>query len=575
MHLEELKVLLLDCQTTGANPKQGAVIEIGWACADASKENIEPADVNAFLLKLPPGHEIPARVHKITGITKDEVDAGFEPLDIWSRLLSSADQIARLNQMDKCPAVIHFAKFETPFLIEMHTKIEPVFGFPFSIVCTHEIAKRIFPELPRRSLRAIAGYFGHSLGKIRRCREHILATAIIWREFTRVMRERHGIATFERLQNWLGQPVITTATERIYPMSEQARSNLPDEPGIYRMLRSNGDVLYVGKAGALRQRVNSYFRQSSCHPEHILEMLSQARQIDVTVTESALEAAMLESDEIKQLSPPYNVALRGDDREVWFCTPDLTEFSNTATQKFRIGPLVCQDAVIRFAAIQTLVKQGDVASGEEEKLVMALGMPEAYAPDMECILAGFEMFFKKYAEKLKLESVERTLTEIGKELWLQRLAEKEKAIDEPEEFELESGKVPMWTPASVCRLIESNVVRGTCELRRARWLVLLSESSLAWEETIAKSQQRFLIAFERGQVLFRRIIDAGDTPVPLGYNSSFVERQRSFDLMTVDRMRVVTTEIRKTLAAGRWVRLHLRPGVVLDNERLTKMFKWV
>jgi DNA polymerase-3 subunit epsilon len=575
MDLEKLAVLFLDCQTTGANPRQGAVIEIGWVRSDTSEDRIEPDDVSAFVLKLPRGHEIPDRVQKITGITQDAVDAACEPRDVWSQLLSGADQIAQLNSMAKCPAVIHYAKFETPFLVDLHAAIEPVSQFPFSIICTHEIAKRLFPALPRRSLRAIAGYFGYSLGKIRRCREHILATAVIWREITRLLKKQRGIATLERLQNWLEQPVITVLSERIYPMSEKARRNLPDEPGIYRMLRSNGDVLYVGKAGSLKQRVNSYFRQSSQHPEHILEMLSQAQQIDVTVTESALEAAMLESDEIKQLSPPYNVALRGDGRDVWFCNPDLSEFSNTATQKFRTGPLVSQDAVIRFAAIQSVVKQRDVACSDEVRLMMALGMPEAYAPDMECILAGFEMFFKKYAEKLKSEFIECTLAEIGKKLWLQKLAEKEKAIDETEEFELESERVPMWTPELVCHVIESNVVRGTYELRRARWLVLLSESSLAWEETIAKSQQRFLIAFERGQVLFRRVIDIDDTPVPLGYSSSFAERQRSFDLLTADRMRVVTTEIRKALAAGRWVRLHLRPGVVLENERLAKMFKWI
>ncbi|MCK4941695.1 hypothetical protein KAS45_06335, partial [candidate division WOR-3 bacterium] len=63
--------------------------------------------------------------------------------------------------------------------------------------------------------------------------------------------------------------------------------------------------------------------------------------------------------------------------------------------------------------------------------------------------------------------------------------------------------------------------------------------------------------------------------IPPGCCSSFMERQRSFDLMTADRMRVVTTAIRQAVAVGRRVKLCLRPGVVLDKEKLAKMFRWV
>ena len=67
-------------------------------------------------------------------------------------------------------------------------------------------------------------------------------------------------------------------------MKREIRLNLSEKPGIYRMLRSNGDLLYIGKATSLKHRVNSYFRQKGSQAEHILEMLSQATDLDVTLT---------------------------------------------------------------------------------------------------------------------------------------------------------------------------------------------------------------------------------------------------------------------------------------------------
>ena len=78
------------------------------------------------------------------------------------------------------------------------------------------------------------------------------------------------------------------------------RLALPDGPGVYRMLRISGDVLYVGKATSLHHRVNSYFRKQKGIHERTLEMLSQARDLSFVVTESPLEAALLEPDEIKR-----------------------------------------------------------------------------------------------------------------------------------------------------------------------------------------------------------------------------------------------------------------------------------
>jgi len=74
------------------------------------------------------------------------------------------------------------------------------------------------------------------------------------------------------------------------------------------MLRTSGDILYIGKASSLHHRVNSYFRKQYGVPERMLEMLSQARAISVEVTPSALEA-LIEPEEIKRHRPPRQPVL--------------------------------------------------------------------------------------------------------------------------------------------------------------------------------------------------------------------------------------------------------------------------
>ncbi len=86
---------------------------------------------------------------------------------------------------------------------------------------------------------------------------------------------------------------------------------LPRNPGVYRMHDARGDVLYVGKARALRNRVTNYTQVAKL-PKRLQRMVSQTRSMTIVTTRTEAEALLLEAQLIKRFRPAYNVLLRDD-----------------------------------------------------------------------------------------------------------------------------------------------------------------------------------------------------------------------------------------------------------------------
>ncbi len=86
---------------------------------------------------------------------------------------------------------------------------------------------------------------------------------------------------------------------------------VPHQPGVYRMLNAADDVIYVGKAKDLRNRLSSYFR-SKLDSIKTSTLVSQIAQVEFTLTHSETEALLLENNLIKEYLPKYNVLLRDD-----------------------------------------------------------------------------------------------------------------------------------------------------------------------------------------------------------------------------------------------------------------------
>ncbi|MDR3206736.1 MAG: excinuclease ABC subunit UvrC [Oscillospiraceae bacterium] len=93
---------------------------------------------------------------------------------------------------------------------------------------------------------------------------------------------------------------------------KQKALSLPYEPGVYIMMDAAGEVVYVGKAKMLKNRVSQYFQDSVSHSAKTVAMVSQVDHFDVIVADSEFEALVLECSLIKRHQPKYNILLKDD-----------------------------------------------------------------------------------------------------------------------------------------------------------------------------------------------------------------------------------------------------------------------
>jgi excinuclease ABC subunit C len=105
-------------------------------------------------------------------------------------------------------------------------------------------------------------------------------------------------------------PLEGTLADGIKIIAEFVRT-LPRKPGVYRMIATDGEVLYVGKAKSLRSRVGSY-TQPTRLATRLIRMVSATRTMEFSVTGSEAEALLLENNLIKRFRPRFNVLLRDD-----------------------------------------------------------------------------------------------------------------------------------------------------------------------------------------------------------------------------------------------------------------------
>lgn len=562
--LHDTEVLVVDCQTTGAAPDKGNLIELSW-CRTRGEGDIKAV---SHLVALPPDDVVPRRITALTGLKTADLSHGLQPAEVWHKL---CQDVADLTS--PVPAIAHYARFERSFLRPLH----PGDDFPLELLCTVDVARRLLPDLPRRSLRALAGYFGHHAREHKRAGDHVRATITIWRALVQQLAD-HGVTTWEELRAWLKQPAPRPGEKRSFPLERERRLALPDAPGVYRMLGRGGKVLYLGKATSLKRRVNSYFQKRRGSAERTLELLTQTWDIKVTETGSPLEAALVEVDAIKRHDPPYNVALRGRDPRVWFATQDLRRVGQRPGGQFLLGPLPGRDPLAPLHQLCELLEGGARQVPSARARRRALGIPEGFKLPEEAFVEGLLSFVQRHGLPAGLRPTTAGLLRLGARIWHQRRLDdqvEEEALEEPEEQERASRSQRVWTPERVDAGIESNLVRAAHLLRRAHWLCQLAEATVVWRPRSIDRGLRCLVVVGGRVARVDELSDGGTAPPPPGWRRAPLQRMRRFDSASYDRLRVLTTEIRRVVGEGAPVTVCLGPGQRLGSRALARRLFWV
>lgn len=93
---------------------------------------------------------------------------------------------------------------------------------------------------------------------------------------------------------------------------QEELKKLPDKPGVYIMKNNDDDIIYVGKAKVLKNRVRQYFQNSSNHSLKVKNMVRNISSFEYIITDTEVEALILENNLIKKYSPKYNIMLKDD-----------------------------------------------------------------------------------------------------------------------------------------------------------------------------------------------------------------------------------------------------------------------
>ena len=554
--LRDLPVLVLDCQAAGATPAYGDLLELGWAVSTGERL-LAPARSHWILPRTE--RRVSRAVRELTGWSEACLGEALSEEQAYRALL---EDLRELGLHQRAPTAIHFARFELPFLRDLHERLASSAAFPFDTVCLHAVSTRLFPSLPRRNIRALAGYLGHSPELVRRCLGHVEATGFIWRALLGLLEER-SVYTWDELRAFVESAPSARRT-RAYPIAPERRRALPDAPGVYRFVRKNGDIIYVGKATSLKKRVASHFTLGARATERGLEMLTQVADIVVTPTATVLEAALLECDEIKRIDPPYNVQLRKGERSAWFAGRDWFSAAPQADEAHPIGPIPSERALSAFGALIELARG---AEPSRRLLACALAVPSTMLPELALFDEGYRGFVADHLPGLALRAAASEVQRASRALWLAR------GRSEPDASP-EDAPPDHWDLARVRRRLERNLVQGGLLVRRARWLSLLADADVAFREREAEAAR--LLIVQRGEVLaartIARLVDLRELPARPARARR--QRQAAFDAPTYDRVRVIATELRRVHDEGGEVSVRFG-GHVFDGPRLLKLIEAV
>ena len=289
--IEQVEFSVLDVETTGLSARENHVIEIGIV----KIKNLKIA--SKFQSFVNPGCKIPYFITQFTGITdEDIIDAPF-----FSEL---ADKIE--NVIGDSVISAHNLSFDDSFLKYefFRTGREPLSNHK---ICTLKIARRLYPSLKSKSLSSITQYLRLKNSNAHRALADAEVTARALIKMIKKLKKDEGIETLDELHSYQSR-VATRGRPKIKKSLNNDVSSLPNAPGIYYFLNKKNEIIYVGKAKSLGERIKTYFSPTAS--KKAKKIVRQASKLKTEITNSELTALLTEAETIKLFNPKHNSQLK-------------------------------------------------------------------------------------------------------------------------------------------------------------------------------------------------------------------------------------------------------------------------
>lgn len=510
-----LQIPILDIQTSGGVHESDAIVELAWTfipCQEAF--TLGDLNIHSVLHRFADEPTLSSRITALTGIRSVDLLGGESSVVL-------ADRIAEL--LREVPFwMTHYASFESRFLLQhmrsyKSERAEAIAQIP--AICTHQLARRLLPRLPSRSLRALAGFLGAPMPELKRAADHVRGTAVIWWHLRDHLRQVLGPEfTWADVLSYAQQPMAPTSRrEKIYILPKEIRLGLEDKPGVYMFRNIEDKIIYIGKATSLKSRVNSYFRGHKGRDAKKLEMLTQTFSLTTESLQSPLEAALREEQLIKQYQPAYNIAQRGHDGAVVLLGRDLQITTETPW-------LVLPSERWR------------------ERLEALLGVFHAqqWSQGVFHCVTDSEALRHLIAELGQAEARDaRSLVSWGLKLWRQHQRERAAAAEIVAEERLDAEDEtpnpfvtgePIKDPALIYSVLMTNLRDLGRAYWRYRWVMRLANSALQYRPGQAKHMRR--LVFHGGRWQVAEDVEAKNR-APEGLHSDQLANRHSFAMMGI------------------------------------------
>ncbi|HEX7070153.1 MAG TPA: exonuclease domain-containing protein, partial [Rhodothermales bacterium] len=295
MRIEDASFVVTDTETTGMRAGEDRLIEI--AAVRVSGGFVK----ERFQQLINPTCPIPGYITRLTGISTGMVADQPEAQEVLPRFLSF---------LDGGVFVAHNLGFDLRFINAGLRDCEQP-ELSSHTLCTLRLARRLLPGLRSKSLASVCEFFRIRNRSAHRALADAEATAEVLIRFLEILEREHRIDSLEELVAFQRRPYRSaTRSKHLVEIRRRVLPKLPTEPGVYFMKDAAGTVIYIGKARDLKARVSSYFTAIEGHPPRLRKMVDVVRDVTWQITETELDALILESRLIKETQPRFNRAQR-------------------------------------------------------------------------------------------------------------------------------------------------------------------------------------------------------------------------------------------------------------------------